>query len=66
MVFMVPLDHNKKYMVIDGHLITISFSKAPNPDLFGRIKDILLSSGSLPQNRLNPIFNGKMRKQKEA
>lgn len=63
---MMPLDHNKKYMVIDGHLITLSFSKVPNTDLFGRIKDILLSSGSIPQNRLNPIFNGKMRKQKEA
>lgn len=63
---MVPLDHNKKYMVIDGHLITLSFSKEPNYDLFGRIKDILLSSGSIPQNRLKPMFNGKMRKQREA
>ena len=66
MILMVPMDHNKKYMVIDGHIITLSFSKEPNYDLFGRIKDILLSSGSIPQNRLNPIFNGKMRKQREA
>ena len=63
---MMPMDHNKKYMVIDGHLITLSFLKEPNYDLFGRIKDILLSSGSIPQNRLNPMFNGKMRKQRGA
>ena len=63
---MLPVDHNKKYMVIDGHLVTLSFSKEPNPDLFGRIKSILLSSVSVPQNRQIPILNAKMRKQGEA
>ena len=46
---MIEADHTKKYMVIDGHLITLSFSKAPNPDLFSRIKSILLSSEASPQ-----------------
>ena len=46
---MIEADHTKKYMVIDGHLITLSFSKAPNPDLFSRIKSILLSSDTVSQ-----------------
>ena len=41
---MIEADHTKKYMVIDGHLVTLSFAKTPNPDLFDRLKSILLSS----------------------
>ena len=63
---MLPVDHNKKYMVIDGHLVTLSFSKESNPTLFSRIKSILLSSVAVPQNRQIPILNAKMRKQREA
>ena len=59
---MIEMDHSKKYMVIDGHLITLSFSKAPNPDLFGRIKSILLSSGTVPQNCPIPAGSDTMQK----
>jgi len=61
---MTAADHSKKYMVIDGHLITLSFSKAPNPDLFGRIKSILLSSGTIPQNCRTPD-DAKIRESKK-
>ena len=62
---MIEMDHSKKYMVIDGHLITLSFSKAPNPDLFGRIKSILLSSGTVPQNCRKPDNDAKIRESKK-
>ena len=38
------LDHTKKYTVIDGHIIEMSFSESPNNDLFSRISDILLNA----------------------
>ena len=37
------LDHSKKYTVIDGHHIEMSFSKTPNQALFSRISGILLN-----------------------
>ena len=36
-------DHTKQYRLIDGHSIVISFSKDTNTDLFGSIRDILLT-----------------------
>ena len=36
-------DHTKQYRLIDGHRIVISFSKDTNTDLFGNIRDILLT-----------------------
>ena len=36
-------DHTKQYRLIDGHRIVISFSKNTNTDLFGNIRDILLT-----------------------
>ena len=36
-------DHTKQYRRIDGHLVCISFSDEPNPELFSRIRDILLT-----------------------
>jgi hypothetical protein len=59
---MTAADHSKKYMVIDGHLITLSFSKAPNTDLFSRIKSILLSSGQDPHNCPIPAGSDTMQK----
>ncbi|MBR6051115.1 MAG: hypothetical protein IKP68_07935 [Clostridia bacterium] len=59
---MTVADHSKKYMVIDGHLITLSFSKAPNKDLFSRIKSILLSSGQNPHNCPIPADSDTMQK----
>ena len=41
---LTKLDHRKKYMVIDGHLVTLSFTKEPNLELYDRLKSILLSS----------------------
>ena len=36
-------DHTKQYRLIDGHRVVISFSKDSNTDLFGNIRDILLT-----------------------
>ena len=36
-------DHTKQYRLIDGHRVVISFSKDTNTDLFGSIRDILLT-----------------------
>ena len=36
-------DHTKQYRLIDGHRVDISFSKDSNTDLFGNIRDILLT-----------------------
>ena len=36
-------DHTKQYRLIDGHHVVISFSKDTNTDLFGSIRDILLT-----------------------
>lgn len=36
-------DHTKQYRFIDGHRVVISFSEDTNTDLFGSIRDILLT-----------------------
>ena len=36
-------EHTKQYRLIDGHRVVISFSKDTNTDLFGNIRDILLT-----------------------
>ena len=36
-------DHTKQYRLIDGHRVNISFAKNPNNELFGNIRDILLT-----------------------
>ena len=36
-------DHTKQYRLIDGHRVGISFSEDTNTDLFGNIRDILLT-----------------------
>ena len=36
-------DHTKQYRLIDGHRVNISFAKKPNNELFGNIRDILLT-----------------------
>lgn len=38
------LDHTKKYMMIDGHQIELSFAPEPNNDLFARVSSILINS----------------------
>ena len=63
---MIEKDHNKEYMVIDGHLITLSFAKAPNPDLFDRIKSILLSSDAAPHIRKKAADDDKIQQIKEG
>lgn len=40
-------DHTKQYRLIDGHRIVISFSKDTNTDLFGSIRDILLTCSDI-------------------
>ena len=59
---MTELDHNKKYMIIDGCLVTLTFAKEPNYELYGRLKDILLSSVTIPQNCIDTALDGKMQK----
>lgn len=62
---MIEADHTKKYMVVDGHLITISFSDKPNPDLVSRIKSILLSSDASPHICRGPSDSDKIRQTNE-
>ena len=40
----ISQDHTKKYMMIDGHQIELSFAPEPNTELFARISSILLDS----------------------
>ncbi|MBO2527219.1 MAG: hypothetical protein CW335_03440 [Clostridiales bacterium] len=63
------LDHRKKYMYVQGHLVTISFSKQKNEGLYDRIKEILLSAGEAdckPHICRQPSDNHKMRKKEEC
>ena len=43
-------DHTKQYRFIDGHRVCISFAKEPNTDLFGNIRDILLTCADTSHN----------------
>ncbi len=47
------IDDTKLRRIIDGCIVSISFSDKPNNDLYNRIKSILLSSVSLPQSMNN-------------
>ena len=58
----IDMDHTKKYMVIDGHRITISFSQAPNTDIYDRLKSILL----VPYNCHNPTDSDKIQQIKKG
>ena len=49
-------------MIIDGSLVTLTFAKEPNYELYGRLKDILLSSVTIPQNCMDTALDGKMQK----
>ena len=42
----IPLDNdpNKQYLVINGYPVVFSFSNEPNPEVFERIRDILLAT----------------------
>ena len=51
------LDHTKKYTVIDGHLIEMSFSKSPNHDLFSRISGILLNADTQVCQTRTPVVD---------
>ena len=62
----IDMDHTKKYMTVDGHRITISFSQAPNTDLFDRVKSILLSSDEASHNCHNPTDNDKIQQIKKG
>lgn len=60
------MDHTKTYTVIDGHLITLSFSDTLNTDLRERLKSILLTSETDPQVRREPSDNGRMQSVKKG
>ena len=36
-------DPNRRYTVINGYPVVLSFAKEPNPGVFDRIRDILLA-----------------------
>ena len=59
---MIDMDHTKKYMIVDGHHITISFSEVPNPDLYDRLKSILLG----PHVCQNPTEDDKIQQIKKG
>ena len=37
-------DLNRRYTVINGYPVVLSFAKEPNPGVFDRIRDILLAT----------------------
>lgn len=37
-------DPNRRYTVINGYPVVLSFAKEPNPGVFDRIRDILLAT----------------------
>ena len=60
-------DHTKQYRLIDGHRVVISFSKDTNTDLFGSIRDILLTCSDTPHIcRSNQSVDKMMVSNKEA
>ena len=46
----VGQDHTKKTFLVDGHEITASFSSEAKPEVFQRIKQILLAAADLKIN----------------
>ena len=39
-----PGDHTQKYLVIDGYPVLLSFSEKHQPEVFERVRDILLAT----------------------
>jgi len=37
-------DPNRRYTVINGYPVVLNFAKEPNPDVFERVRDILLAT----------------------
>lgn len=61
----MALDHNKKYINIDGHPIEMSFTKEPNTELYGRIRDILLGYSSQTCSKDNSSVKSKAKRARE-
>ena len=60
-------DHTKQYRLINGHRVCISFAKEPNIELFGNIRDILLTCADTSHICRERISDDKMSpKAKEA
>ena len=56
----MSLDHTRKYMMIDGHQIELSFATEPNTELFARISSILLDSNPhICNNEKSSLKSGK-------
>ncbi|MGN0492927.1 MAG: hypothetical protein ACI4F7_04695 [Acutalibacteraceae bacterium] len=56
----ISQDHTKKYMMIDGHQIELSFATEPNTELFARISSILLDSNPhICNNEYSSLKSGK-------
>ena len=54
------IDHTKKYMMIDGHQIELSFAPEPNNDLFARVSSILLGGNPhICNNEQSSLKSGK-------
>ena len=48
---MTAQDHSKKYFKVDGHPVVASFQQERSPELFRRVRNILLGSATSPHNR---------------
>ena len=48
---MTAQDHSKKYFRVDGHPVVASFQQEHSPEVFRRVRSILLSSAASPHNR---------------
>ena len=60
------MDHNRKYFMLDGCEITVSFAKKYDPDVYDKVKSILLTSGTLPQICIIPEADDTIQKSKKG
>ena len=60
-------DHTKQYRLINGHRVCISFAKETNSELFGNIRDILLTCSDASHICRGRLSDDRMsQKDKEA
>ena len=45
-----PGDHTQKYLVIDGYPVLLSFTEKHQPEVFERVRDILLAISYAPDD----------------
>ena len=57
---MTAQDHSKKYFKVNGNLVVASFQQECSPEVFNRVRSILLGSAVPPHNRQENGQSNKM------